>query len=184
MSDFKKKFEKEIVAKLQEKLGVKNPMAVPRLRKIVVNMSSREFLGDKKILEAARQDLSLITGQKPKVARARTAVAAFKLREGDQIGLVVSLRGKRMYDFFEKLVKIVFPRVRDFSGVRRQSLDERGNISLGFSEYTIFPEIDPGKIDKIRGFEITIVTNAKDRHMAEVLFEEMGIPFRKGATSI
>ena len=178
MSDFKAKFEKETVKSLQDKLGVKNPMAVPRLVKIVVNTSMKDFLVDKKNIERAKEDLTLITGQKPKVAKARISVSTFKLREGDEIGLMVTLRGHRMYDFFEKLVTIVFPRVKDFNGVK-ESFDGRGNLSIGFTENTVFSEIDPGKVDKIRSLQVTIVTDAKEDQKARVLFEEMGVPFRK-----
>lgn len=178
MSDFKEKFEKETVLALKEKLGVKNNMAVPRLVKIVVNMSMKDFLTDKKNIEKAREDLTLITGQKPKTAKARISVSTFKLREGDEIGMAVTLRGRRMYDFFEKLVTIVFPRVKDFSGVK-DSFDGRGNLSIGFTENTVFPEIDPGKVDKIRSLQITIVTNAKGNEKGRVLLETMGIPFVK-----
>ena len=178
MSDFKAKFEKETVKSLQDKLGVKNPMAVPRLVKIVVNTSMKDFLVDKKNIERAKEDLTLITGQKPKVAKARISVSTFKLREGDEIGLMVTLRGHRMYDFFEKLVTIVFPRVKDFNGVK-ESFDGRGNLSIGFTENTVFSEIDPGKVDKIRSLQVTIVTDAKEDQKARVLLEEMGVPFRK-----
>lgn len=179
MSEFKRKFEQEIVKKLQDKLGIKNPMAAPRLIKIVVNSSMKDFLADKKNLEKAAEDLGLITGQKPKVARARVSVATFKLRRGDEIGLSVTLRGARMYDFFEKIVKIALPRVRDFSGVVPKAFDGRGNLSIGFTENTVFPEIDPGKMDRVRSFQVTFVTNAGDNERARALFEEMGMKFKK-----
>lgn len=182
MVDFKQTFEKEYVPVLQEKLGIKNPMAAPRVTKIVVNSSSREFLSDKKNLEKVKEDLEIITGQKPKVTQARIAVATFKLRKGDQIGLSVTLRGRRMYDFLEKIAKIVLPRVKDFSGIDAKALDGRGNLSIGFYEHTVFPEIEPGKVDKIRSLQLTIVTNAKDNKTAKILFETIGIPFRKGAS--
>lgn len=172
-------FNKETVQKIQSKLGIKNPMASPRLRKIVVNTSTKEFLQDKKNLEKAREELIQITGQFPKTVRAKTSIATFKLREGDQIGLVVTLRGKRMYDFFEKLVKIVLPRMRDFSGVNDKALDGHGNMTLGFSEHIVFPEIDSGKIDRVRSLQIIIVTTAKNNEDAKIMFEEMGMPFRK-----
>ena len=179
MSEFKKKFEQEMVKKLQERLGIKNPMAVPRLQKIVVNESAKDFLADKKNLDKAAEDLGLITGQKPKVARARVSVATFKLRKGDKIGLSVTMRGARMYDFFEKIVKIVLPRVRDFSGVVPKAFDGRGNLSIGFTENTVFPEIDPGKVDRVRSLQVTFVTSAGDNERARALFEEMGMKFRK-----
>mgnify|MGYP001602295298 CR=1 FL=1 len=171
MSRFKDQFEKETVKKLMERLSVKNPMAVPRLQKIVVNESAKDFLADKKNLDKAAEDLGLITGQKPKVARARVSVATFKLRKGDKIGLSVTMRGARMYDFFEKIVKIVLPRVRDFSGVAPKSFDGRGNLSIGFTENTVFPEIDPGKVDRVRSFQVTFVTSAGDNERARALFE-------------
>lgn len=179
MSSFKQNFEKEIVPELQKKLEVNNPMAVPRLVKIVVNTSSRDFLADKKNLELAKEDLSIITGQTPRVTRARVSVATFKLREGDRIGLSVTLRGARMYDFFERLVKIVFPRVKDFSGVNGKAFDGRGNLSIGFTENIVFPEIDPGKVEKLRGLQITIVTNAGNDGRAKMLLETMGMKFKK-----
>lgn len=179
MASLKQTFEKETVRKLQEKMGIKNPMAAPRLKKIVVNASTKDFLMDKKNLEKAREDLISITGQMPKTARARISVSTFKLREGDQIGLVVTLRGARMYDFFEKLVKIVLPRVKDFNGVSAKAFDGRGNLSIGFSENTVFSEIDPGKVDKIRSLQITLVSDAGNDENGRVLFEEMGVPFKK-----
>jgi large subunit ribosomal protein L5 len=179
MQTYKETFEKEIVKKLQQDLGLKNVMSVPRLKKIVVNTSTKDFLSDKKNLERAAEDLGIITGQKARVARAKVSIATFKLREGDKLGLVVTLRGKRMYDFYEKLVKIVFPRVRDFSGVSEKWLDGQGNLSIGFSENTVFPEIDPGKVEKIRSLQVTIVTNAEDNKQAKALFEAMGMKFKK-----
>ncbi|OGH16479.1 MAG: 50S ribosomal protein L5 [Candidatus Levybacteria bacterium RIFCSPHIGHO2_02_FULL_40_18] len=179
MSKFKEQFKKEITKKLTERLNVKNPMGVPRLVKIVVNESTKDFLADKKNLEKAAEDLVLITGQKPKVARARVSVATFKLRKGDEIGLVVTLRGARMYDFFEKIVKIVLPRVRDFSGIAPNAFDGRGNLSIGFTENTVFPEIDSGKVDRVRSLQVTIITNAGDNERARVLLEEMGMRFKK-----
>ena len=123
--------------------------------------------------------MATITGQKAKIAKAKVSVASFKLREGDKLGLVVTLRGKRMYDFYEKLVKIVFPRVRDFAGVSEKWFDGQGNLSIGFAENTVFPEIDPGKVDKIRSLQITIVTSARDNMKAKALLTAMGMPFRK-----
>jgi len=179
MSEFKKQFETDIVKKVAEKLSIKNPMAAPRLVKIVINASSKEFLADKKNYEKMIEELKSITGQAPKQTKARISVASFKLREGDKIGLAVTLRGDRMYDFFEKLVKIVLPRVRDFSGVDEKGFDGQGNISIGVAEHTVFPEIDPGKIDRVCSLQMTIVTNAGNNKAAKVLLEEMGMPFRK-----
>ncbi len=177
--EFKKNFEEKITKELKEKLKLKSVMAVPRVTKIVVNMSSREFLKDRKNIEKAIEDLVLITGQKPRIAKARISIATFKLREGDKIGLSVTLRGKRMYDFLEKLVKIVFPRVKDFSGVDLKAFDGRGNISVGFNEQLVFPEIDSGKVDTLRSLQVTIVTNAGNDEKAKMLFESIGMPFVK-----
>lgn len=180
MGDFKKQFETETVKKLQEELGIKNPMAVPHVVKIIVNTSMKDFLTDKRNIEKMREDMVLITGQMPKTNKARISVATFKLREGDEIGMSATLRGKRMYDFLEKLVKIVFPRVKDFNGVSAKSFDGRGNLSIGFTENTVFSEIDPGKVDKIRSLQVVIVTNAKEDAKAKALLTAIGLPFKKG----
>lgn len=164
---------------LQKELGIKNPMAVPMLSKIVVNMGVKDALTDKKNMEKASEILSRICGQKPKVTAAKKAISGFKLREGDQIGLVVTLRGKKMHDFFTKLVGIVMPRFRDFHGVRRESFDGQGNYNLGIVESTVFPEIDPGKADKIQGLEISIVTTAKNDKSGFALLKTLGMPFMK-----
>jgi len=173
------KFYKEIVKILMEKLGTKNAMAVPKLSKIVLNMGVRDVLADKKNLEREAAFFAQIAGQKAKIMKAKKSISTFKLREGDEIALMATLRGKRMYDFFEKLVAIVFPRIRDFHGVKRESFDGKGNYSLGFSESTVFPEIDPSKIDKIQGLEISIVTTAKNNDEGLTLLEALGMPFKK-----
>ena len=177
--EFKKNFEEKIIKELKVKLKVKSVMAVPRVTKIVVNMSSREFLKDKKNIDKAIEDLVLITGQKPKISKARISIATFKLREGDKIGLSVTLRGQRMYDFLEKLVKVVFPRVKDFGGVDLKAFDGRGNISVGFNVQLVFPEIDSGKVDTLRSLQVTIVTNAGNDKNAKLLLESIGMPFVK-----
>lgn len=177
--DLKEKFNKEISKKLQEELGIKNFNAVPKLTKIVVNMGVKDVLTDKSNLEKAQGIMAQITGQKPKVTRAKKSIATFKLREGDKVGLMVTMRGKRMYSFLEKLIKIVLPRLRDFRGLPLKSLDEKGNYSLGFSEDTVFPEIDPGKVDRLQGLELTIVTSAKDKKEGEALLRALGMPFQK-----
>lgn len=177
--DFKKNYEEKITKELKEKLRVKSVMAVPRVTKIVVNMSSSEFLKDRKNIDHAIEDMVQITGQRPRVAKARVSIATFKLREGDKIGLSVTLRGKRMYDFLEKLIKIVFPRVKDFSGVDLKAFDGRGNISVGFNEQLVFPEIDSGKVDVLRSLQVTIVTNAGNDEKAKLLLATMGMPFVK-----
>ena len=177
--NLQEEFNKEVSKKLQEELSIKNPNATPRLTKIVVNMGVKDVLTDKSNLEKALGVMAQITGQKPKVTSAKKSIATFKLREGDKIGLMVTLRGKRMYSFFEKLIKIVLPRLRDFRGVSVKSFDESGNYSLGFSEDTVFPEIEVGKVDKLQGLELTIVTSAKNRKEGEALLRALGMPFSK-----
>ena len=177
--DLQEKFNKEISKKLQEDLGIKNFNAVPKLTKIVVNMGVKDVLTDKSNLERASGIMAQITGQKPKVTLAKKSIATFKLREGDKVGLMVTMRGKRMYSFLEKLIKIVLPRIRDFRGLPLKSLDESGNYSIGFSEDTVFPEIDPGKVDRLQGLELTIVTSAKDKKEGEALLRALGMPFAK-----
>lgn len=156
-----------------------NPMAVPRLTKIVVNCGMGEALKEKKALESMSAQLAVITGQKPMLTRAKRAISTFKLRAGDPIGLKVTLRGKRMYHFLKKLVVIALPRVRDFRGVSNAGFDGQGNYTLGISEQTIFPELDYSLVDKTRGFEITLVSTAKDAQSAKRLFERLGMPFMK-----
>lgn len=179
MSNLQKRYQSDIQARLQAKLAIKNTMAVPKLAKIVVNIGVKDAISDKKNMERAIIALTQITGQKPKVAKAKKSIATFKLREGDAIGAVVTLRGKRMYDFFEKLISIVLPRVRDFHGVSKKQFDGLGNYTLGFSEHTVFPEIDIGKVDKIIGLEATIVTTAKNNEEGIALLEALGMPFQK-----
>ncbi len=164
---------------LQKKLGITNVMAIPKILKIVVNIGVKDALSDKKSIEYAGLILAQITGQKPKVTSAKKSIATFKLREGDKIGVMVTMRGKRMQDFFRKLVTIVLPRLRDFHGVDRKQFDGRGNYTIGFSEYIVFPEIDPGKIDRMQGVEISIVTTAKDNNEGFALLEAAGMPFKK-----
>lgn len=172
-------YKAEVVKKLEEKLGTKNPFAIPALSKIIVNMGVKNAVADKKNMQQAVAVLTQITGQKPKVTKAKKAIASFKLRQGDEIGAVVTLRGKRMYDFFEKLVRIVFPRIRDFRGVSKKAFDGRGNYTLGFSEHTVFPEIDPGKVEKLIGLEVVIVTTGNTNEEGLALFEALGFPFVK-----
>lgn len=182
MKNDTEKLKKDAIRNLQSSLEIKNPMDVPKLEKAVVNMGVKEALADSKSIEKASLILAQITGQKPKVTIARKAISGFKLRQGDKIGLMVTLRGKKMHDFFEKLVKIVLPRVRDFHGVKKESFDGRGNYSLGFVESTVFPEIDPGKIESStarQGFEITIVTSAKNNKEGYELLSALGMPFVK-----
>ena len=170
---------KKIKEKLVKEFNLANQMAVPGIEKVVVNMGIGEAAQDKKIIEKAADDLQIITGQKAKLNKARVAISTFKLRKDDVIGLKVTLRGKRMYNFLEKLFKIVLPRLRDFHGVAVSGFDGRGNYNLGISEQIIFPEIDYSKIDKIRGLQITIVTSTDDNQKAKRLLEELGMPFAK-----
>jgi large subunit ribosomal protein L5 len=183
MDSLQVRFTKTIAKELQTKLSVKNTMSVPHLEKIVVNMGVKDAVSDKKLIEKMAVALGQITGQKAKVTRARKSIATFKLREGDAIGLVVTLRGKRMYQFFDKLVSIVFPRMKDFRGVPRGSFDTRGNYTLGLSEYAVFPEIDPASVDRMQGLEIVFVTSAADKEKGYALLEALGMPFVKGDRS-
>ena len=147
----KEQYKTTISKKLMEKLKLKNPLAAPRITKIVVNIGVKDAVLDKKNLEKMEKALALITGQKPKITKAKKAIATFKLRQGDPIGLVVTLRGQRMYAFFDKIVKIVLPRIKDFRGVRRNSFDGHGNFTLGMYEYSVFPEIDPASVERLQG---------------------------------
>lgn len=178
-SNLREKYQKEIAPKLAKELGLANVLAAPKMEKIVVNVGLGEASQDKKILEAAKEDVAIITGQRPKITVAHQSIAGFKLRKGQPIGLMATLRGQRMYDFFEKLVKIVLPRLRDFQGVSLKSFDGQGNYSLGVPEQIVFPEIDYSKVDKVRGLEVTIVTNAKTDEKAKRLLELLGMPFEK-----
>ena len=180
MDSLQTKYKKEIVSKLMQNLGITNPMAVPKLVKIVVNCGLGEALKDKKVLEKMTTQLAVVTGQKPQVTRAKRAISTFKLRAGDAIGIKVTLRGKRMYDFFTKLVAIALPRVRDFRGIKANGFDRNGNFTLGISEQTIFPELDYSMVDKVRGFEITFVTTATGDEHAQKLLTLLGLPFEKG----
>ncbi|MEK7534214.1 MAG: 50S ribosomal protein L5 [Patescibacteria group bacterium] len=177
MDSVKNVFKTKSLQELQKTLGLKNPMAVPVISKIVVNMGVKDALNDKKNIEKANAILTLITGQRPKVTIAKKAISGFKLRQGDQIGLMVTLRGKKMYDFFTKLVAIILPRFRDFHGVKKESFDGHGNYTLGLLESTVFPEIDPGKVDRIQGLEISIVTTARSNKEGYALLKALGMPF-------
>ena len=178
--NLKETFQKTIAGQLKEKLGIKNVMAIPKLSKIVVNVGVKGAVEDKKNIERAAEFMQQITGQKPKLTKAKQSIAAFKLREGEKIGVMVTLRGKRMYGFYKKLVNVVLPRLRDFHGVSKNSFDGKGNYTLGLSEHIVFPEIDPGKAERISGLEITIVTTAKDNKEGHALLEALGMPFVKG----
>lgn len=177
--NLKEKYQKEIVPKLKNEFGLKSNLAVPRVEKVVVNMGIGDAVKDSSLVEKAAVDLAQITGQKPQIRRAKQAVSGFGIRKGDTVGLRVTLRGARMYDFLEKLFKVVLPRLRDFRGVSNKSFDGTGNYTLGIYEHTVFPEIDLGKVEKLRGLELTIVTNTKTPVLAKRLFEELGMPFEK-----
>lgn len=168
---------------LQKQLSIANSMAIPKVKKIVVNVGLGEALADRKVLEKVAQQLTIITGQKPAVTRAKVSISAFKLRAGEQIGMKVTLRGKRMYAFLEKLTRIVLPRVRDFRGIPIKGFDGSGNYNLGLREQIIFPEIEYANIDKIRGLEITIVTSATNDAAGRLLLEKLGMPFEKEGKS-
>src|SRR5580704_2795188 len=172
------KFEKEVATALQKELELKNPMAVPRLHKIVVNMGVGEATQNAKVLDPAVNELTQITGQKPITTKAKKSIAAFKVREGQAIGAMVTLRGDRMYEFFDRLVNIVLPRVRDFKGVSTKSFDGRGNFTLGLHDQLIFPEIDYAKVDKQKGMNVTIVTTARSDDQSRALLRHLGMPFR------
>jgi len=179
MAGLKEKYREEIVPKLMELHGYRNVMQVPRLDKVVVGIGLGEAIQNAKAMEAAESDLPAITGQRPIITLAKKSIAAFRLRTGMAIGLKVTLREKRMYDFVERLVNVVLPRIREFRGVSRDSFDGRGNYTLGFREQTIFPEIEYDKIDKIRGLEVTIVTTARTDEEGRHLLELLGMPFSK-----
>ena len=178
MSRLLEKYKKEIIPSLQEDLSIKNKMAVPRLEKIVVNVGVGEAIQNIKALDAAKTELSLISGQWPAVGRAKKSISAFKLRKGQPIACYVTLRGRRMYEFFDRLVNIILPRVRDFRGVSRKSFDGQGNYTMGIKDQLVFPEIDYTKVERMRGMNITIVTSAKDDEQAYALLKKLGTPFR------
>src|SRR5438477_891470 len=175
----KDKYTKEVRKKLQDQFGIKNPMAVPKIEKVVLNMGVGEAIQNIKILDNAVEELATITGQKPVVTKAKKSIASFKLREGQSIGARVTLRGEKMYEFLDRLISTALPRVRDFRGVPSKSFDGRGNYTLGIRDHFIFPEIDITKVEKSKGMNITIVTNAKDDDQARFLLRELGLPFTK-----
>jgi large subunit ribosomal protein L5 len=180
MNRLKERYQKEIVPALFKELDLKNVMQVPGPKKVVINIGLGEAMDNPKALEAAVADMTQITGQKPIITKARKSIANFKLREGRAIGAKVTLRGERMWAFLDRLMNIVLPRVRDFRGVSPDAFDGRGNYTLGLREQLIFPEIEFDKIDKIRGMEITIVTDAPSDDQAAAMLEMLGMPFRKG----
>jgi large subunit ribosomal protein L5 len=180
MSRLKEKYRKEVIPGLMKHYGYRNPMQVPRLEKMVLSIGLGEAIQNAKALEAAEGDLATISGQHPVITRAKKSVASFRLRAGMPIGLKVTLRGVRMYDFFDKLVNAVLPRQREFQGVSRHSFDGWGNYTLGLREQIIFPEVDYDKIDRVRGLEVSIITTAKTDEEAGHLLELLGMPFTRG----
>lgn len=178
MSNLKKTYEEKIVPELIETFDYKNVMQVPKLEKIVLNMGLGEAIHNIKLIDSAVEELRMIAGQQPVVTRAKKSIAAFKLREGMPIGVRVTLRRDRMYDFFTKLVNIALPRVRDFRGISGKAFDGKGNYSLGIREHIIFPEIDYDKIDKIKGLNVSVVTTARTDEEGKALLKLLGMPFR------
>lgn len=175
---FKDYYNIEIRKKLTEQFKAINPMTLPKIEKIVINVGAGEAATNKDVLEKIQEQVSLLSGQKPVVTKARKSVSAFRIRKGLPIGVKVTLRGNKMYYFLEKLIKIVIPRIRDFRGIHEESLDAFGNLNIGFTEQTIFPEVDFDKIDKMRGLQVTIVTSTKSRDEGRRLFQALGIPFK------
>jgi len=174
----KEKYQKEVVPLMKQKFGYKNDFAVPRIEKVVINIGTGAFSKDEKAQEEISRDLALITGQKPVVTLAKKAISAFKIREGLPVGLKITLRGKRMYDFVERLINVVLPRTRDFRGLESKSIDQNGSLTIGIKEHIIFPEISQEDLKRIFGMEITIATNAKDKERALELFKLLGFPIK------
>ena len=180
MNKMKEQYQKEVAPALMKALNLENVMQVPRIQKVVVNIGMGEAMDNPKALDAAVNDMTLITGQKPVMTKAKNSIANFKLREGRTIGVKVTLRGEKMWSFLDRVMNVVLPRVRDFRGVSPDAFDGRGNYTLGLREQLIFPEIEYDKIDKIRGMEITIVTSAGSDDQAAIMLQMLGMPFRKG----
>lgn len=179
MARLKEKYKNEIAPALAKEFGIENPMAIPRIEKIVVNMGMGEAIANSKILDTAVEELKAVTGQKPVITKAKKSIAAFKLREGMNIDTMVTLRGDRMYEFLDRLISVALPRVRDFRGISAKAFDGRGNYTLGIREQLIFPEIDFNKVDKTRGMNISIVTTARNDEQSRALLKAMGMPFRQ-----
>jgi large subunit ribosomal protein L5 len=174
----KERYQKEVAPAIAKEFGITNPMAIPRVQKVVLNMGMGEAIANAKILDTAADELRAITGQKPVITKAKKSIASFKLRQGMPIGVMVTLRGDRMYEFLDRLVSIALPRVRDFRGVSPKAFDGRGNYTIGVREQLIFPEIDFNKVDKLRGMNISIITSARDDEQARALLKGLGMPFR------
>ena len=179
MARLREFYQKTVVPKLKQDLGLKNAMQIPKITKITVNMGVGEAVADRKVMDAAVADLTKITGQKPKLCMSKKSIASFKVRENLAIGTKVTLRGERMWEFFDRLITIAIPRIRDFRGINPRSFDGRGNFSLGIKEQIIFPEIQYDQIDQLRGMDITITTTAKDDKQGRALLNAFNFPFRK-----
>ncbi len=179
MSRLKEKYQKEVVPALTKEFGYKNVMAVPKVQKVVVNMGLGEATSNAKLVDVGADELARITGQKPVTRKAKKSIAAFKVRKGQPIGTMVTLRGARMWEFLDRLVSIALPRVRDFKGVSPKGFDGRGNYTLGLRDQLLFPEIDYMKVDKARGMNLSVVTTAKTDQEARKLLQFMGMPFRQ-----
>ena len=179
MSRLREKYQKEVMPALKKEFGYGNVMAIPRVTKVVINMGLGEATSNAKIIDTAADELSKITGQKAAVRRATKSIAQFKVRQGQPVGAMVTLRGERMYDFLDRLVSIALPRVRDFKGVSPKGFDGRGNNTLGLRDQLLFPEIDYMKVDKARGMNVSVVTSAKTDEEARKLLQFMGMPFRQ-----
>lgn len=175
----KQRYQKDVAPAIAKEFAIKNPMAIPRLEKIVLNMGMGEAIANAKILDTALAELTSIAGQKPVITKAKKSIASFKLRQGMPIGVMVTLRGERMYEFFDRLVSVALPRVRDFRGVSPKAFDGRGNYTIGIREQLIFPEIDFNKVDRLRGMNISIVTTARNDEEARALLKALGMPFRQ-----
>lgn len=181
MVGIKDTYNKKVKEQLKKEFGIKNDFAVPRILKAVINVGVGEAVSNKKAIDKVKEQLEMIAGQNAVITKARKSIAAYKIRKGLPIGVKVTLRGKRMYYFLEKLIYVILPRRRDFRGISSTSIDQHGNLNIGFTEQTIFPEIDYDKIDKLRGLEVTVVTSVKDHDKGKKLFELLGIPFQKEA---
>jgi large subunit ribosomal protein L5 len=175
----KERYQKEVAPAIAKEFGITNPMAIPRVQKVVLNMGMGEAIANAKILDTAADELRAIAGQKPVITKAKKSIASFKLRQGMPIGVMVTLRGDRMYEFLDRLVSIALPRVRDFRGVSPKAFDGRGNYTIGVREQLIFPEIDFNKVDKLRGMNISIITTARNDEQARALLKGLGMPFRQ-----
>lgn len=175
----KEKYRNDIAPALAKEFDIKNPMAIPRIEKVIINMGMGEAVSNAKILDTAVEELRAITGQKPVVTKAKKSIASFKLRQGMNIGTMVTLRGDRMFEFLDRLISVALPRVRDFRGISGKAFDGRGNYTLGIREQLIFPEIDFNKVDKTRGMNISIVTTAKTDEQSRALLKALGMPFRQ-----